>query len=324
MTDAPPTKAEEKKKEQPRLREIRRDGKIPDGELQALGYVIGARIKDARGNVYTLVAYDAQLENVTCTLLKRVAADDDDEDDGDAATEPVQINRKELTSDYQLAQDEVEPIMHKSNIDFNGMPLVTDMWKCIVKVQSIEEVKRSSEFDVDVMEKPSVGVVTTRQFKKGAMVLVAYSPNVWITTKGIPSDASNLYLLKSQVSDVDNKAKVVVKKSLDFPKEELVSGANRAGHHASIIAFWAVPEVTNASLANAELEIREVTCKLAKESYTFNLPIIRNTRNLKKGENIVMSKQKCEEFRKALNAEGIDAPEPAPKKQKTKGKGKGR
>ena len=100
-----------------------------------------------------------------------------------------------------------------------------------------------------------------------------------------------------------------------------MSGIHRAEHQPSIIAFWAVPEVAKDSLANAELEIREVTCKVAKESYTFNLPIIRNTRNLKKGENIVMSKQKCEEFRKALNAEVV---EPPAKKQKTKGKGKGK
>ena len=60
--------ADEKKtspvEETPRLREVRKDGKVPDGELLDLGFKVGCRICDAAGDEYTLVAYDTQLLNV--------------------------------------------------------------------------------------------------------------------------------------------------------------------------------------------------------------------------------------------------------------------
>jgi len=303
-----PNKADAIRKDNvPRLREIRRDGKIPNGELESLGYVVGAKVQDAASNIYTIVEYDIHLDNVSAKT---------------SAEKPLQINRKELISDYQLVTDKKAPVVHKSLIDTNGLALMTDIWKCIVKVQSLEELKKSHEDDVDIIEKPSVGVVALRNFKEGAMSLVAYSPNVTVTTKSLGSESTaNVFKVKSHCCDGKDEAiNVIVRKSLEFPKEDRVTGVNRVDHHPSIIAFWAVPEVANASLANAELAHREVTCKLLKESYTFDLPFIRNTRDIKKGENIVMSKDASEAFRKAMNAD----PEPPKKKPKTTGKGKGK
>jgi hypothetical protein len=65
-----------------------------------------------------------------------------------------------------------------------------------------------------------------------------------------------------------------------------------------------------------------MSVKLGKESYTFNMPIIRNTRDLKKGQRLLMDTNKSQAFRERWNADKV---EPPTKKQKTsKGKGKGK
>lgn len=298
------TKAEQA----PRLREIRKDGKVPDAELVALGFKVGIRICDAAGNEYTLLSFDTQLLNVT-------ANDGDDK--------AFQIDRRELKDEYTIKAEEEQPVIHKTMIDAEGESFKADIWKAVVKTQSLDELRnKSHEDDVSIVEKPAIGVIVDRAFKAGAMVLVGFSPNVSVTTKPIVETSAAFYRVQSKCCS-NKKAKVIIRKSLCFPKEITVSGvAHAAAPTSCVTAFWAVPEVTNASLANCALEMKEMSVKLGKESYTFNMPIIRNTRDLKKGQRLLMDTNKSQAFRERWN---VDKVEPPTKKQKTsKGKGKGK
>ena len=101
----------------------------------------------------------------------------------------------------------------------------------------------------------------------------------------------------------NKNSKVVIKKAFDFPKEDTAqrTGVAQTQHSASINAFWAVPEVTNGALANCELDMKQMSVKLVKDTYTFNMPLIRNTCDIKMGQRLLMYKEEADEFRKKWN-----------------------
>ena len=102
-----------------------------------------------------------------------------------------------------------------------------------------------------------------------------------------------------------------------FSKEIIVSGVAQTQHSACINAFWAVPDLTNGALANCELDMKQMSVKLVKDTYTFNMPMIRNTCDIKMGQRLLMYKEEADEFRKKWNKE----PPLSKKRQISKGKG---
>ena len=63
--------------------------------------------------------------------------------------------------------------------------------------------------------------------------------------------------------------------------------------------------------------MKQVSVKLVKDTYTFNMPMIRNTCDIKMGQRLLMYKEEADEFRKKWNKE----PPLSKKRQISKGKG---
>ena len=192
---------------------------------------MGCRICDAAGDEYTLVSYDTQLLNV-----KTKGQDN----------KLVQVDRRELKQDYTVKAEEKEPVTHKTMIDAEGESFKADVWKAIVKTQSLEELRnKSNEDNVTIVEKPTIGVIVDRSFRKGSMILVGFSPHVLVTTRPLKEGSATVYRVASGLECCSDKnAKVVIKKSLEFRKEITVSGVAQNQHTACVNAFWAVPDVT--------------------------------------------------------------------------------
>jgi len=98
--DAIEAKSEQASSATTGLRELRSDGTLTNEELTHRGYGIGAKLVSKltgmHGYVYTLVAFDEALLNVTL----QSKADEDDEDDED--DDPFEVVRLELLKDYSL------------------------------------------------------------------------------------------------------------------------------------------------------------------------------------------------------------------------------
>jgi hypothetical protein len=77
------------------------------------------------------------------------------------------------------------------------------------------------------------------------------------------------------------------------------------------------------------LEMKEITVKFLKEDYTFDCPIIRNTRDLKANDKLLLDKDVAKRFRSKYNVDKEPtkkrkAEEALSSKGNGKGKGKGK
>jgi hypothetical protein len=301
----------------PRLREVRKDGKIPDSELIEVGIKPGVCIVDAAQNEYTVVAFDTSLDKVTIKANEG---------------EPIEVDRLQIKREYAVKLAEEQSVVHESMTDgiaeSNGF--IGEIWQAIVKAKMKDELdNHSHESEITIHEKPKVSVSVKRNFKAGNLVLVGFTPHVFTTSKPL-GDAAAVYRVKRNMSDDDNdKVAVAIRKCLDFPKTNTASGVARAEQIPFVSGFWAIQEITSSALANCMLEMKEITVKFLKEDYTFDCPIIRNTRDLKANDKLLLDKDVATRFRSKYNVDKEPtkkrkAEEALSSKGNGKGKGKGK
>ena len=107
------------------------------------------------------------------------------------------------------------------------------------------------------------------------------------------------------------------KPNLQFPKADVPSGCAAVPVSEFIVGYWAVQGTFDPQKANAVRELKPLSVKVHGETHEFNILVIKNTKRLATGDEIVYLKSSAEEIEPETKRQKVVHP-------KSKGKGKGR
>lgn len=304
------------------LREIRKDGLVPDGEMVSRGFVVGAKImkKEADASIHTIVSMGPSPKSIS---VKAIGNTDGSEG---ASEELLEIDRHEVLSSWA-----VQTVAHELAFNFGEYPdpslhndLLADVWKGHIKSTLAEAFKKSSEANVTVYKEPALKVVAGKAFKQGALSLVGLTNNITIAS-GAKISTGVLCLGECFEHSSNGTMKAYARPHLQFPSTSSATGFARNVVEPFIVAYWACPDTFDQSRANCQQIMQEASVKIGTVTHKIKIPTITNTKPLQTGDEIVVLKCSSEhESQQAMpDAKRHKSTQPPqPKKGKSKGKGK--
>lgn len=261
------------------LREIRRDGRVPDSEMISRGFVEGAKVvkKDGSGEIHTVTS----LTEASGTITLEAAGDQKSFD----------VDRYDAISLWSVHVAVVE-VKYKPG-DYTdptvNNDLLTDIWKGCVKAALTEAFKKSSENKVVVYKQPSTKVVALKAFKPGALQLVGLTNNITVSATG-KTASGTLCLGEAFVHSVHGQTKVYARPHLQFPATSTATGFARNVVEPFIVAYWACQETFDSARANCEATLPTVSKKIGGVSHEICIPTLTNTKPLQEGDEIFVLK----------------------------------
>ena len=178
----------------------------------------------------------------------------------------------------------------------------------------------SDEHCVVVKKKSQVSLKVKKDFSAGRLNLVALTNTVGImdSTK-VKASSKNMISLGELYTSIDDKSMVgVVRPSNQFGKVSQKQDVQTKAKDTYLVAFWACADSESTSKANAAISFEDVTVKCNHEAVKVKVPVIKNTRALKKNEEVIILKSEIN------NDDDENIAEEAPPKRARTGKGGGR
>ena len=279
------------------LREIRKDGLIPDSELEARGFKVGAAVVNASLEKYTIARFNENLKSVIVTK------DDDD-------AESREVDRIELLGQWILhvvkevvmCNDHPSPATHTD--------LLIDICKGAIKAALLNEFSKSCEGHCSLQVSPQQKVFATKDFKVGGFKLVGLTNAVSVVSKNAGG-----VLMGTCFEKGDLAFNAYAKSSLSIPTAAKPSGYARSIAEPFVAKYWSCTETFELEKINCEHGHLCIQLKMGAETRPINIPIITNTKPIKAGDEITVSKQSV-----AADQEV----EPPKKQAKTGAKGAGK
>ena len=157
--------------------EHREDGKVPNGELLALGLAVGADVVPKEGgDTYKIMSMDNEL-----TVSLKLS-------DPQSKKGELAIARIALMRDWQLYTPPTEEsyIPGQYQSPDRNVELKASIYKGFVKAAMVSVFKTSSENHVKIVRKPELKVVALNDFNIGRLVLVGLTQNVTIQVLSQP------------------------------------------------------------------------------------------------------------------------------------------
>ena len=198
----------------------------------------------------------------------------------------------------------------------------------IVKAAMQEAFGNSSEKSVKVSRRPTQKVVVVEDKKDGDLELVYLSKSLaLIVDDGSKKVAAHVSGDAVFIRDLfrDEKGKpvhCVVRTDLRFPKKG-ADGSAREAVESNIVAAWACRDTVYKDSSDAIRSTKEVKVSVGKKTVVIHVPIIKSTRALKAGEEVIFLKPGVDPSARDDEPPSKRAKTGAPKGTKgAKGKGK--
>jgi hypothetical protein len=278
------------------LREIRPDGLIPDSELEARGYTVNEVVLNQELEKHTIMEFTGDLKSVVVTKQ------------GSDAT--FEISRIELLNKW-VVHVAKESLFCTEHPDPTTHPdLLIDISKGAIKTALLHEFLKSSEEWCSLQISPQTKVFATKGFNKvGGFKLVGLTTSVNVLNKNAGGICMGICF--------ENGGRVFsayAKSSLCVPTAAKASGYARTAAEPFVAKYWACMESLDLEKTNCEQGSVSIQIKVGAETRMINIPIITNSKPIKVGDEIVVSKQSVP----------TEPEEPAKKHAKTGAKGIGK
>ena len=187
----------------------------------------------------------------------------------------------------------------------------------VIKFAMSQCFESSSEEYTTVTKKPHVGVTVTDKFNTNQMLLSCLTRTLTFVandgTRAKQPPESNLVFKDLFKNEKGQDMHAIARSDLRWPAERATLGSARAETVENLVAFWACKEVADVHAANSIHDKKTVHVKIGDFSMDVNVPIIKNTKPLKAGDEVLVLKRET-----AAMTEGDEPPH-----KKHKGGGKG-
>ena len=260
------------------LREIRKDGLIPDSELESRGFKVNAMLVDKEDTKWQITAFNQNLETVTLTEIP--------DSDSEHEAETRDVDRVELLGRWALHIDTGKVFCEDYPCPTTHTQLRCDIWAGAIKGAMVHEFAKTSEAHCKLQCGKHMKVVATKDFTRvGSFKLVGLTNSVAVVAK----DVGGVCLC--QCFEKDGRTyKAYAKGGLSFPTVAKSSGFARAAQEPFVVKFWACADTFDQSKANCVIEIAEVNVKISGASHTVGIPTITNSKPIKDGDPVVVLK----------------------------------
>jgi hypothetical protein len=300
------------------IAELREDGKVPDSELAASGFVVGADVVKASE---TDPNHYMTIESMVDELLVKLTVNDHSQQLGQKKkkAEVMEVSRIKLMTEFtvrKVVKDAEVYICKDCKDPSEHNDIVIPMWKGFVKAAMVSLFNSSSEHQIKVQRQPELTVIALADFGVGRLRLVAltYNVPVHVLDKKIAEDSSTIDLGVVYESS-KGAVHALAKPCITFPKEELTKDIVTKEPNEFIVSYWAVKQVHDARRVNVAKEMKMVSIKVGSQAFEVNVPMLVNTKKISCGDEILVLK---------LDKTPEAAEEPDHKRaRKGKGRGKG-
>ena len=290
-------------------------GMVADNDMMARGFKVGSEVtKNDDDSVYVITILNQCLAN--CTMRPKTGA------------KAIVVTRLEMIDEWSVHCADVV-ISWPGDVDaaLTHYESQCDIWKGCIKLALAEKFRQiSADEHVRIFAKPETKVCAMKDFKVGALKLVAFTNDV----RSSRIESKNGFSVGTCFHDgvgnegLGNPVRATVKHQLTFPPNPLARTHFGQPTQQFMVAFWACKSTSEVEGWNCEVQFLEVTIKCIA-SRTVKVPVLINTKHIHDGDELIMLKQSTEledEAEPQAKRQRV-ATEPKPG-DKSKGKGKGR
>lgn len=262
--------------EKRKIRELTEDGTVPNEQL---GFVENDVVTKGNASYVITDLSDPCMVTIRPEPRPKKKAKGEPEDD------TIKISRFDLMTDYAKRKEETwVPLEYPSPAD--EFEFQSAIWKGLVKSAMQDAFEKSSEGKVCIQSKvlsdskvsTTLRVVCVADASK--LTLVAISNNIAFSKT--PTESSTNICLGECIGH-----KVFIKSSNHYGvTDEQKRDIRQSDRSACLSAFWIVNRVDDFRAANMQSSTKDITIK----GKQFKLPILVNTRPIKKGEELIIYK----------------------------------
>ena len=276
------TPAQGKIASQTAIREFDSEGTIADVDLQSHGFKVDV----------TIVKVDVKEQKSTDSPSEFVIKDVSDQQvilNGGDGTE-VRIHRSELLNHYKLKPiDKI--VSYNFGAYFNPSQtkdMAQDIARGVIKSAIRSLFNASSEQYTQIVKKNNkCSAVVTKDFPRIEMLNIVPLTNSIIIGKS-PPGGQHVVLGSLDCFGIDSEH-AYAKSMTVWPKDG--ADAMKAGG-SFIVAFWNIEQVSDPQDANCTIVDNAIGCNVMQSKYQINIPLIKNTKPIKKGQELKCYKQK--------------------------------
>ena len=171
----------------------------------------------------------------------------------------------------------------------DNIDLVNDVWKGMAKATLRGAYMQHSTSKVTVCRKPETKVLANAAFKDGAFVLVGLTPSVTIVSD--TSKVEDYMMIGPLFEDGGKEHFAALRPCLAFPQKVSPGAQPSKVADPMLVPFWAVRQSLSPVEASCTRETIDVKIVVVGRATTLSVPIIRSTKALKAGEEVVVLKK---------------------------------
>lgn len=252
-----------------KAREVHLDGSVPDSELEARQFVVGAFVQCKKtGQRCKIVAVKPNFQEVRLAEIDDAGTVTDDQ--------PSEVSRKLFLVDWvHYKLPEIKYLK-----DFPDLTVNTDILAAIIRGQVVDKCltlfSKSAENDIQTRLEPSKVFVSLKVFQSGSLKLYPLSYNVLVlpTTKDDP--AGGIFLGMSEELNIS-----VWIRSCNSLKDD-------KSKFASLFFLLHSNTTDDARKANCERHDVDFVVKVAKNEINLKIPMISNNEKIEKDTEIML------------------------------------